>query len=407
MMPNRTPAQSLRRQAGMTLAELMVAVALAGLIMTGIFFFSTSTSRTFRLQNEIAQTTDRLNFAMETLKADLRRTSYLTVPNSRLQAWPNQRRVCANPAFAPAGLQAIVAENGGATWQPATQADQVMVGATPDELLLLGAFRSDSQYLVTAAQQGSTALTFDLNGDSLDDAEYALAGAILNVSTPAGGMQFVRAATGSGVVTGGTGLQPRATINTLDPLLGSPGGDLDSFCQFRGEGNAGVAIAPLHYVRYDVREDPDEPSSTILVREELDHANNVLNSYVVARNVIDFQIWFDADTTTIGSAPDIANDGTATDPLTDDDGTMAWTDLNGSATSAPQQARYGYIQLSVRLDTPLPNLQPEPDSVGLRNVVELIEVPDGGGAGVRTGTYTRVLTIRTEVELSNISLADL
>lgn len=399
--------QTLRHQAGMTLAELMVAVALAGLIMTGIFFFSTSTSRTFRLQNEISQTTDRLNFAMETIKADLRRTSYLTVPNSQVQVWPNQRRVCANPAFAPGGLQAIVAENGGATWQPDQAEDQVMVGATPDELLMLGSFRSDQQYLVTAAQQGASALTFDLGDDSLNDAEYAMRGAILTVATPSGGMQFVRAGTNAGVVTDASTLIPRATVATVDPLLGSPGGDLDSFCEFRGEGNAGVSIAPLHYVRYDVRQDPDDPSSTILIREEIDHANTVLNSFVVARNVVDFQVWFDADTTLVGAAPDIDNDGTAANPLTDDDGTMAWSNLNGSATAAPEQARFGYIQLSVRLDTPLPNLEPEPDSVGLRNIIELVEVPEGGGAVVRTGTYTRVLTIRTEVELSNISLADL
>lgn len=397
-----------RTRHGLTVVELMVAVAIASMILTGLFMVTNSTSRTFRVQNDYGQSMDRLNFAMETIKQDLRRSSYLTVPNSNLQIYPNFARICRAGGIqtaVPAGLQALRVANGGATFDAPTGND-VMEGRQPDSLLLLGAFRTTRRYPVNLLSDGANSARIFSLGQPIQQMQYEFGGSILAVTSGLGGMTFLRAGTGSSVVDTG-GATDRVTVALTDTMVTDA--TADDICRFAGVARENLEVTPLHYVRYDLRNDADE-RTTVLVREELDHAGTVLASYVVARNVVDFQVWFDNSSSAVGTQPQINQDGvTNGSTMWDDDGTMPWTWLNGSATAQPERARFGYIQISTRLDTPIPSLAYEGTGVGLRNSVEIWE-PEGTGAAASwnaTGDFTRVMTIRAEVELDNFTLSDL
>lgn len=398
---------NLHTRRGLTLVELLVAVAIAGFVLSAIFAVLTTSSRTFRIQSDVASSMDRLNFAMDTIKADLRRTGYLAVPNDGLSSYANATRVCPNTSFR-AGLggplHALRWWNGGADYQP-SNADRVMVGSAPDRIQMLGAFRTEGAWTIGAAPSGGTDLSVERrNGATNTAAQYAFDSAVLALQAPTGGVQFLRMRAGEGTVEDDPTSPTRLRVRAADSVQGTSG-DGSDICRFESISNQNMTVTPLHFVRYTVRQDRNE-EGTILVREEVGWDGTVLDSYIVARNVVDFQIWFDRDGAGMGVAPDIdVDDDSGTRDMTDDGGSMPTSWLSGSALAQPELARYAYIQLSVRLDTPVPGLRIGDDGVGLRPAVEIIDFEDGGW--VRTGENTRVLTMRAEVELTNISLTDL
>ena len=397
----------LQARRGFSLVELLVAVAIAGFVLTAIFAVLTTSSRTFRIQSDVAASMDRLNFAMDTIKSDLRRTGYLAVPNDSLTSFANSTRVCQNTSFR-AGLggplHALRWWDGGAEYQPSS-VDRVMVDGAPDRLQLLGAFRTDGSWVIGAAPSGGSNISIERrNGATNDSAEYAFEGAILALQAPTGGVQFLRMRTGEGTVQDDPISAGAFVARALDSVQGTSG-DGSDVCRFESIANQNLTITPLHFIRYTVRQDLQQ-ESTVLVREEVAWDGSVLDSYIVARNVVDFQVWFDRDGAGIGVAPQIDVDSaTGLRDVTDDLGSMPTSWLSGSALAQPELARYAYVQLSVRLDTSVPGLNIPDDSVGLRNAVEIIDAEDG--RWVRSGENTRVLTMRAEVELTNISLTDL
>lgn len=403
----RISGAGARSQRGLTIVELLVAVAIASLVLTSIFVVTSTTSRSFRLQNDMGRGMDRLNFAMDTVKSDLRRASFLGVPNSNVTLYPNFVRVCptaALSAFAPNGLQSLVARNGAATYAPAVGND-IFEGAAPDTMLLFGAFRSVRRYPVSLLADGTNSTRIFTMGESLAQMNYEFDGSILGVTSNLGGMVFLRAGASAPVTADGA-FADRVNVALVDQM--STGSGVDNICTFAGLTRENLEVVPMHFVRYDVRTDFTE-RSTVLVREELDYTGRVLASYIVARNVADFQVWFDSTTSAFGTQPTMGNDGeVAGTSLYDDDGTMPWTWVDGKNTSQPERARFGYVQLSTRLDTPIPTLANEGTGVGLRSAIEIFEPGEGTGDNWRsTGDFTRVMTIRSEVELDNFTLADL
>jgi type II secretory pathway pseudopilin PulG len=398
--------RSARSRRGLTVVELLVAVAIASLVLTGLFVITNTTSRTFRVQNDMSTAMDRMNFAMDLVKMDLRRAAYLGVPNSNVGLYPNFTRVCPSAniaAIAPAGLHGLRALNGAASYQPGTEA--VYDGGAPDTFLLLGAYRSTRRYPVNLLQDGTASVRIFSMGQPTALLQDEFTGSVLAVTSNLGGMRFLRAETGANVVTATPGLGDRVDVDLTD-ALSDPGGE-DDICRFAGLARDNLEVAPLHFVRYDVRNDTNERTS-VLVREELDHAGTVIRSFVVARNIVDFQVWFDATTSTFGTQPVLSNDGEAAgSSVFDDDGTAPWFWINGFGSAQPERVRYGYIQISTRLETPIPSLTDEGTGTGVRNSVAIFEPTADGSGWVATGDRTRVMTIRSEVELDNFTLADL
>lgn len=399
--------QTLRRgvRRGLTLVELLVAVALASLVLAGIFVILTSTGRTFRLQTDLSQTMDRINYAVDQVKADMRRASYLTVPNTMLPSYPNLMIMCGNPPFAPQGLQALVVQNGGASYQP--QPESLVVPAQlPDTVLMLGAYRTNDIFITDQASAGANVITISTGDMTLPQLQQIFRGAVLALRNRKGGVQMLRVGLDDNAVqlVGGVSGRARILLGGGDIVQGSAGPGIDQ-CLFQGVANAGLDVVPLHFVRYNVVEDPALRGAALL-REELAWDNTVLSSFVIARNLADFQVWFDRTNSLVGQLPQVQFDGQAGGSLLNDtDGTMPWLEVDGQATARPEQARYGYVQVSVRLDTPIPNLITEGTGVELRETVP-IRIPVGG-VMTDTADRTRVLTLRSEVELVNFSLADI
>jgi hypothetical protein len=145
--------------------------------------------------------------------------------------------------------------------------------------------------------------------------------------------------------------------------------------------------------------------STVLIREELDKNMEALNDtsrHIVARNIVDFQVWFDG--VAAGAVnTDVTNDSETGD-LVDTEGSVATTAMAGRANSRPEGVRFGYVQVSARLETPIAREHPNPDAP-MREFIELRDC-SAGGACAPSGEYARVVTTRTEVELPNMNLAN-
>lgn len=394
---------------GLTLVELLIAAGIAGVVLASIFGVASNSSRNFRIQAEASDAIDRLNFTVAQIKADLRRAAYLGVPNSNVQVYPNYTRVCHSPSFppmAPNGLQAVFVEDGGAEYAPTNPSDRILDGEDPDRLTLLGAFRADRRFRVYNSS-GLSLQVFN-EGNTLAEMQYAFDGGIVAVNSLLGGVQFVAvgdASATSAVTDDTTGFGTRSIVRLANAVQLEMGGG-DELCRFGGAVTNNLEAVPLHFVRYDLREDLDETGSTSLVREELDAAGNVVSAYIVARNIVDFQVWFDGVGSVVGTTPQLLRDGASGGTLVDDDGAVPNNALNGGATATPERARFAYIQLSTRLDTRLPNVVPPTTPRGPREFIQIYD-ESSSGTTIETGEYTHVMTVRAEVELTNFSLADI
>lgn len=409
---NRMTAKSMTRRAGFTLVELMVAMSIGVFLVVTVFYVMTNSSRAFALQSDVSQVADRMNYAMDTVKNDLRRASFLTMPNAYLDTgrYPWYRSPCATPPWmaAPDGnrpvAHAVWVDNdgsGGPVERYLPDLEERVVYETPDRLLLLGAYRTSRTFKPTQMQAGIN--TIRVANEDLTDNEmsYIFNGAIVMVATPAGGYQYlsvedVRPLLGIG-----------ETELTFDQaLVADPRGTGLEACNFQGFGGLNFEVTPLHFVRYTVGFDPDDRASSLLVREELTGDLSPIvpaARYVVARDIVDFQVWFDGVQEGTASAS-VINDGAAAGGnLVDDEGTIANNRLDGTAAALPHNVRHAYIQLSSRLDTNVTRTAPARGEI--LEFIELQECVEGEEC-VPTNEFTPVHTIRGETTLPNVMLAN-
>lgn len=413
-MMDRDPRPGAPR--GFTMVELLVAVAISSFLVLTVFFVMTSSSRTFQVQTDVAQVSDRLNYAMDTIKNDLRRTSFLTVPNAYLRQsqYPWYRQVCSPPSWMPSpngfspaahAIWVRAGSGGGAAMDYyVPEADeQVLVGTNPDQLVLLGAFRVDRPFRPTALQSGSTDITVPDGAFSEQEMRWIFDDAFISVSTPSGGLQFLAVQNVSNSIA-----LPETTLTLRQQLAPDPAGTGLEACNFTGFGGRAFEVTPLHFVRYSVVTDPDDPESTLLVREELDQNASDLNTvtrHIVARDIVDLQVWFDGVAS--GGLPnDVIIDGEGLGDWTDDGGALDNDALRGNLNARPEDARFAYVQLSGRLDTTMTRTSPNGSGDALRDYVELVDCSEDTGACTGTGEWTRVITMRSEVELHNVGLAN-
>jgi len=410
MTNHKRHSNAWRRTAGFSIAELLVAVLLSSIVVLGIFVTAQNSSRTFQVQMDGSMTVDQLNFAMEFVKQDLRRAAFLTVPNAQVTAYPNGINVCGVPPNTL--LQALEVSDSDNEWEPPSTengptAIMMVSGAArvPDQLTLLGAFRTNQSYPVVLTQGNQLRAEHGIpGGGSLSGSEVdaimrpVFDRALLAVYSRTDSVQFVRMTTGStaSAVSGATNLVAIPIQDTVEDYV-------SDVCDFGSPWSPGRRVVPLHRVRYRLVQDLDNPNQTAFVREELGADNTVLDRVVVANNIIDFQVWFDQRAGQVGEPLlRMQEDGR----LDDDIGSVAANSLNGTALARPELARYAYIQMSARLQNPISGLEGSGLTNGLRDVVEVTEWDDDADEAVSTNTFTRVVTIRTEVDLTNFALAD-
>ncbi len=414
MTPNPVPSRSpMLAQRGFTMVELLIAVLLSAVVITMLYTLMSSASRNFELQTQSSVAMDRLNLALDTIRNDIRSSGYQTVPNASFgdpRRYSGMRKACENPAWL--GLEPLLAVNlfdGGATLSVSGSDDTAMpprsyvAGQRPDRLELAGAFRSAVRFTPDAASPGATSITLFNPSLSEDEADYIFDGAILGIVNKQGGMQFARA----GAVSWG---DPTGTIQLVagDSFRGEVGNfGPDSPCRFDFLDRSDSVVA-MQRVRYDLVQDPSTPTDFLLVREELNASGASLNPvrrYIIARNVVDFQVWFDGVPDFLAAAPNVLVDGAlSSDSWVDDEGTVGNADMGytgaGDSTVEPERARIAYVQLSARLDSATPALDPDGSGTALKQTYDLY--PNVEGSEERA----RVITVRGEVGLANFAFAD-
>jgi prepilin-type N-terminal cleavage/methylation domain-containing protein len=404
-----TPYTTPRSRRGFTLIEVLIAIGISSFLLSALFFVMTSSSRMFRVQTDISQVTARMGFAMDEIKNDLRRASFMTVPNAYLNqdSYPWYRTVCAAPPWlaiqdgvSPVAHSVWVREPTGGTldYYAPSEGDLVLPGESPDQLVILGAFRADAPFRPSSMQSGSDRLTIPNGRFSEVDMQYMFNNAFVSVSTPAGGIQFLAI---DSVLPGTT-----ETILVFQQLLSAdPTGTGLETCNFTGFGGATYEVVPLHFVRYSIVVDPEDPESTVLIREELNHSMVALDNtsrHIVARDIVDFQIWFDG--IAAGAASNDITRDAETGTLVDTEGSMTTEWMGGSSTSRPEGVRFSYVQLSARLDTAIAREHPNPEAP-MRRFVELQSCSEDGTCQA-SGEWARVVTSRSEVDLPNMHLAN-
>lgn len=389
-----------------TIIELMVAVLLSSIVVLGTFGLLNVSSRTFQTQTEAAQTVDQLNFAMEQVELDLRRAGFLTVPNAHLPsedyAW--YQTVCAPPSWMSADgvggvghgifFDEIAASGVDAFYRP-RPTDQVWTDALPDRIVMLGAFRATRRFRPTAMAAGSQSITISHTPEESARIDDIFGGSIVAVTSPQGGTQFL---TVSEVTVGTTS----SVITTAQSIQADPSNGVNEACKFTGFGTQMFEVTPLQFVRYSVQNDPNDRASTVLVREELGSGYSDLptpSRYVVARNIVDFQLWFDG-VPALGASNVMLRDG---NPL-DADGAIQNATLAGTNASTPEDLRYAYVQMSGRLSGEVARNVTE----GAGELRQFMELREWDGVNYAyNGRFTRLYTMRSEVELTNFTLASL
>jgi hypothetical protein len=160
----------------------------------------------------------------------------------------------------------------------------------------------------------------------------------------------------------------------------------------------------LQRVAYDVVQDPVAETDFLLVREELDASGDSLDPprrVIIARNIVDFQVWFDGVAGAAGLVPDMQNDGDRSGEVwSDDEGTIPNDKMGGTSDVQVERARYAYLQISARHDAATKGLAADGSGEALKMTFPLY--PNVPGSEERS----YVSTVRGEVTLTNFAFAD-
>jgi prepilin-type N-terminal cleavage/methylation domain-containing protein len=93
-----------KKERGFTLVELMISVALLGLVMTVVFSLFSTTSDSMREADSLAHTLERTRFAVEQVSADLRSAGAFASPDSTVDPRVKPQDIGANSVVRVAGV---------------------------------------------------------------------------------------------------------------------------------------------------------------------------------------------------------------------------------------------------------------------------------------------------------------
>jgi prepilin-type N-terminal cleavage/methylation domain-containing protein len=377
-------------RAGFTMVELLITLLVASVIGVSIYFVFQGQSRVFFVQETVAQIQGELRFAMESLKADLKRAGFLAALNTTTDNfW------CGDKPTTP--LTAIqVTDGGGFVHLPSEN-----VNVSPDSIRLLGAFNTNNT-LYTERVQGNVVT---LSADPLYSPGFPTTQVDFDRLFPAGSLLRIVDSTSRYQIQRITASNYAARSITLESITRSSVGG----CGPRGLGQ-GLLVNPVEYIRYRIVDTSNSESPglcansaalvgrTTLVRERLaPDGSTVLATVPIADYVVDLQFAFMVDTAPLGANPSIPVD---TNPY----------DFQGNATAAqvnanPEQVRSVTIYLAVRT--------PQEDPAFPFRQRQVVTVGGNQGLGPltsfnldtdRSGSC-RVRTLVTEVQLRNFPLS--
>ncbi len=338
-------ARSLRRRAGYSLVELMIALTAGALVISSTYFIGAASSRHFQEQQRIGQTQTAVRLAMDMVQRDLARAGYLGTANSAT----DQR--CRAPAFE---LQAVQFQN---------DVDNAMIpnaglnGVSADRLTLVGSYASNDAYFATGLNAAGDSLTLQTSWQAFRRTfgaapiDATATGPFASVFAP-GRVLRIRTQSGNVFYTTITSASPATAAVTFAPGIGVGGLCVGGLAD-------GATVSVLSRIEYRVDNGTGFNSASInpaggefvegtrsfLVRRELTFAGlAVANSEsVVLENVVDFNLDFVLDQETNRTLPPSLQrlTGLAAAPLL---GSVA----AGAVGAAPQRVRSAIVTLSGR-----------------------------------------------------------
>ncbi len=388
----------LRNTRGYTLVELLVAIALTGILFVVTWVMFASSSDVLGEVDSLTQTTDRLRFSMERVRTDIQMAGSMSTTNAATDVW-------VQPPETAWRVQGIYAYQG---WQDDRSImDADIANRNPnvsfDGFVLAGAYDNPLTFEIANIPVTLDSGTIAANAQGLEklhvpdpfrtDPSYPVAfnnfsdyDAInfqwstraIRLMDSSGFMQFVRIARAlesgdiSTLPSGNSAISVQFDTADHPPQArgGTPFG-LD----VSAESDRAYVASLVDVFWYHVRQDPDDPINYQLVRERLcapkafgdagnDYANwNPANAtlphtdcpggvnevVVVADRVVDFQIWFDCATAAL--QPQL-NAAWSNSWLPPDNSANCMQVVSNPTT---ELARTAHVRMTLRADSERPN----------------------------------------------------
>lgn len=271
-----------------TLIELMIAALLSGMVLLAIYFVFISNTEQYYRQEQIVQMQERMRFATEYLKNDLRNAGRLAVVNGTANDTDagfcrSQAGLTAIQLFEDDGDIPAVLSRGANGLAP--DRIRLLIDSSSAIMLTTDAISGQEVRIAAAAQQGTAeARTLVDPGSTTQFESMFKVGYYLRVhNIDRGQTDLVPIA---GVATGA-----KPTIQ----LTRAPCIDV-SACAGRCDVN------PVQLVEYRVRSHVNDADRTQLVRQVLDAENgNIVDGpLIIADYVVDLQLWGLYDTRAAG-----------------------------------------------------------------------------------------------------------
>lgn len=321
------------RLAGMVMVELMVALAVAGILMVGIYQIYSVSSGTYRTQDEVINAMNQARFGFEQLRRDISAAGFQATPDSTADTG-----VCPKPANP---VRSVIFERAGDVANFGFN-----VNIQPNGVILFGAFwspevfRTDSvvgnvvtlQTAVTGAPYPQTAAEFD------------------TIFVPGRYLRLVNAEQNEGYYRIQSASFATGQIQLANPVAVA---SAPSFCGVQGFG-VGLDATVAGFIRYRMIADPEDAtgSKIDLVRQEMSTVDPTLQTVMpnttvrIAENVVDLQFYdFVVDSDRSGRAPLMLNLPDIAAVL--DAGTQK---LDNSVDARPQDLRFVTIKLTTRTE---------------------------------------------------------
>ncbi len=425
-----------RNNRGFTLVELMVAMALLGVLTSIIYGLFHTTSQTLLEVESLAQTTDTARFALEHVRNDLQATGAQASPRSEKDPWVVQDGLLVNGLVAYKNWQGTSSLPGNSA--AATEVSKANSKSQFDGIVVIGAYDIPQSVMIRdiSTEGKITALVAKhvrgisrlMNSDPFDTAFEAPDSAALTTmitnATPQAGMKnrLLR-------ITDRQGFLQFTRIIAADAVGDTIRLQLSQLQKATGESLVGVdeindadveyEAAFLDAFWYHVVVDPYDSNNFQLVRDRLDASIiNFIDSanfdpttaiptdkvnqerVIIANRIVDFRLWFDCANASTGQITNINWHSAWDSPETSED-------INGCLNAKVQLARVAHIRLSVRTGN---------ESANRQHLSIVAGWPGFEDANSRMQTYdlepsargsASVVTVQSTVELSNFAMRNL
>jgi prepilin-type N-terminal cleavage/methylation domain-containing protein len=371
---------------GFTLIEIMIALLLSSIVLLTVFYVFVQNTEQYYRQEQVVQMQERMRFALEYVKNDLRNTGRLAMVNGRVPMGAKQTQGVINQAAVELFEDDIPAANLNAD-SNGLRPDRIRLAVDASGATPIAVVRVDGAAITVAPvdqQSGARARALlDPAARARFEAQYVPGYYVYLLHPPSGKYAMLPL----------DDVAFNAGRPTLDMAAGSP---MDAVCS-SGE----CTVNPVQMVEYAVAEDPDREDKTNLVRRRIDvRDDSVLQpEVIIAEYVVNLQLWGTYDRRLpLGVGPDIPADPDLTDTL----GNWPAADEQARMNASPHRLRSMNVLLAVRTPREDPSFVQAPDRrINVDDRIAADRIWFEVNPAAETG-YARVTTLVTEVETPNL-----